>query len=135
MIQALLVSMRKTVGVAQLAFRAAVRTRVVAALLGIHIHTGDVGIPHIVGLFVPGDETVDCLGDLNKIWSESIKNLKDKVPGVGGLLDKIFDIDGMDDIISDEGLATNGFIAFFQRIAAFFQKIADFFRNLFSFGR
>lgn len=35
MIQALLVSMRKTVGVAQLAFRAAVRTRVVAALLGL----------------------------------------------------------------------------------------------------
>ena len=47
---------------------------------------------------------------------------------LGGLLGKY-----AEDIIDpDEGVAPNGFIAFFQKIAEFFQKIADFFKNLFS---
>lgn len=47
---------------------------------------------------------------------------------LGGLLGKY----GEDVIDPDEGVAPNGFIKFFQKIAEFFQKIADFFKNLFS---
>ena len=47
---------------------------------------------------------------------------------LGGLLDKYTP----DIITPDEGVAPNGFIKFFQKIAEFFQKIADFFKNLFS---
>lgn len=47
---------------------------------------------------------------------------------LGGLLNKYTP----DIITPDEGVAPNGFIKFFQKIAEFFQKIADFFKNLFS---
>lgn len=46
---------------------------------------------------------------------------------LGGLLNKYTP----DIITPDEGVAPNGFIKFFQKIAEFFQKIADFFANLF----
>lgn len=46
---------------------------------------------------------------------------------LGGLLNKYTE----DIITPDEGIAPNGFIKFFQKIAEFFQKIADFFANLF----
>lgn len=46
---------------------------------------------------------------------------------LGGLLNKY-----TGDIVDDDQLAPNGFIAFFQKIADFFKKIADFFKNLFS---
>ena len=51
-----------------------------------------------------------------------------------GVIDGILGIDGMDDIISDEGLAPKGLAAFFARITNFFAKIGDFFKNLFSFN-
>ena len=64
---------------------------------------------------------------------------------VGDLITDIFDIifndeddipeGGGNDVLDQNGVASNGFIAFFQRIAKFFEEIGDFFRNLFSFGK
>ena len=64
---------------------------------------------------------------------------------VGNLITDILDIvfndqgnvpdDGGNDVLDKDGLAPNGFIAFFQRIAKFFEEIGEFFRNLFSFGK
>ena len=53
-----------------------------------------------------------------------IQNLGDSL---SGLLNKYVD----EDIIDDTGVAPNGFLAFFQKIAEFFQKIGEFFKNLF----
>ncbi len=76
----------------------------------------------------------DTLAELNKdASSEETK--------VGDLITDIFDIifetddDGENGVLDDSGVASNGFLSFFQKIAKFFQEIADFFRNLFSFGK
>ncbi len=65
---------------------------------------------------------------LNQLFATSdLAFLRQIEISLGGLLNKY-----TGDIIDDDELAPNGFIAFFQKIAEFFQKIADFFKNLFS---
>ncbi len=66
---------------------------------------------------------------LNNLFETSdLAFLRQLKSSLGDLLGKYVG----DDIINDEQIAPNGFIAFFQKIAEFFQKIADFFKNLFS---
>ena len=102
------------------------------------------------GLDISVDEMVAGKKDLDKAWKEKLEELnKDAATDdtkVGDLLTDIFDImfndkgeDGKypegNDVIDQNGVASNGFLSFFARIKAFFQEIADFFRNLFSFGK
>ena len=87
--------------------------------------------------------------DLDKAWKAKLKELgysdnKDE-QSVGNLITDILDIvfndqgnvpeDGGNDVLDKDGLASNGFISFFQRIKIFFEEIAAFFRELFSFGK
>ena len=86
------------------------------------------------GLDVGADSTVGGLDDINKIWKESLESIKNNVPGMGDVIDDILDLDALDGIISDEGLAPKGLAKFFAKITETFQKIGNFFKNLFSFS-
>lgn len=85
---------------------------------------------------VAAHETENWLGEfngdysfLNQLFATSdLAFLRQIEISLGGLLNKY----APDIITPDGGVAPNGFIAFFQKIADFFQKIMDFFKNLFS---
>ncbi len=76
------------------------------------------------------DWVEDFNGDysfLNQLFATSdLAFLRQIESSLSGLLGKY-----AGDIVDEEGIAPNGFIKFFQKIAEFFQKIADFFANLF----
>lgn len=77
-------------------------------------------------------ETADGVKDLNAEWQKAMNKLKKKNPAAWELLDEILGSDVFEDVLdTEEGLAPNGFIKFFQKIKDFFQKIIDFFKNLF----
>ena len=90
---------------------------------------------------------IGCLagcGEDKKIKDNN--NGKDEAPSsekteVGTLITDIFDIifetddKGENGVLDNSGVASQGGLTFFQKIAKFFQEIADFFRNLFSFGK
>ncbi len=89
------------------------------------------------GLDIGVGETANGIKDVNAEWTkllEDMRNSKDKGEALAGqIITEILDLDIFEDIIDpDEGIAPNGFIAFFQKIAAFFQRIADWFKNLFN---
>ncbi|MBO5396756.1 MAG: hypothetical protein J6A97_07725, partial [Clostridia bacterium] len=64
---------------------------------------------------------------LNQLFKTSnLDFLRQLEISLGDLLNKY-----TGDIIDDDELAPNGFIAFFQKIIAFFQKIGEFIKNLF----
>lgn len=101
------------------------------------------------GLDISADEMASGKKDLNEKWKKKLAELnKDATTEdtkVGDLITDIFDImfndegkipeGGGNDVLDQDGLASNGFLSFFARIKIFFQEIADFFRNLFSFGK
>lgn len=101
------------------------------------------------GLDISADEMASGKKDLNEKWKKKLAELnKDAATEdtkVGDLITDIFDImfndegkipeGGGNDVLDQDGLASNGFLSFFARIKIFFQEIADFFRNLFSFGK
>ncbi len=84
---------------------------------------------------VAAHKTEDWLADfngdysfLNQLFATSdLAFLRQIETSLGGLLNKY-----TGDIIDDDEVVPNGFIAFFQKIADFFKKIAEFFKNLFS---
>ncbi|MBQ7294986.1 MAG: hypothetical protein IJW86_02205 [Clostridia bacterium] len=77
-------------------------------------------------------ETADGVKDLNSEWQKAMDKLKTKSPTAWELLDELLGSDTFEDVLdTEEGLAPNGFIAFFKKIAEWFRKIADFFKNLF----
>lgn len=77
-------------------------------------------------------ETADGVKDLNAEWQKAMNKLKKKNPAAWELLDEILGSDVFEDVLdTEEGLAPNGFIKFFQKIKDLFQKIIDFFKNLF----
>ncbi len=84
---------------------------------------------------VAAHKTEDWLADfngdysfLNQLFATSdLAFLRQIEISLGGLLNKY-----AGDIIDDDEVVPNGFIAFFQKIADFFKKIAEFFKNLFS---
>lgn len=89
------------------------------------------------GLDIGVGETANGVKDLNAEWTkllEEMRNSKDDGEALAGqIITEILDLDIFDDIIDpDEGIAPNGFIAFFQKIAEFFQRIVDWFKNLFN---
>ncbi len=77
-------------------------------------------------------ETANGVKDLNAEWQKAMNKLKKKNPAAWELLDEILGSDVFEDVLdTEEGLAPNGFIKFFQKLKDFFQKIIDFFKNLF----
>ncbi|MBQ5905729.1 MAG: hypothetical protein IIW88_07670, partial [Clostridia bacterium] len=97
-------------------------------------------------------EVVKGKDDLSKQWVAKLEELNKNSPNenaqVGDLLTDIFDIifgkdeNGNNGVLDDKdnngengGVASQGGLTFFQKIAKFFQEIAEFFRNLFSFGK
>ena len=101
------------------------------------------------GLDIGVGETADGKKEVSELWKKKLeelnKNASSDETKVGDLITDILDIifndegkvpeGGGNDVLDQNGVASNGFLAFFARIKAFFQEIADFFRNLFSFGR
>ena len=64
---------------------------------------------------------------LNQLFATSdLAFLRQLESSLGDLLNKY-----TGDIVDDDEVVPNGFIAFFQKIADFFKKIGDFFKNLF----
>ena len=90
-------------------------------------------------LFYGADIGVDGaaggLKDLNKEWQNILKELgMSDDPNeltIGNLLAKFLG-DYFEDVLTPEGVAPNGFIAFFQRIIEWFNKIIEWFKNLFN---
>lgn len=101
------------------------------------------------GVDLGAEEIATGKRDLNAAWQKKLaelsKDATSEETDVSDLITDIFDImfnpegevpeEGGNDVLDKDGLASNGFLAFFARIKAFFQEIADFFRNLFSFGK
>ena len=78
-------------------------------------------------------ETTGGYNSLNDAWREALKELREESDIAADLIEEILGSDIFEDIIDpEEGIAPNGFIAFFQKIASWFQKIIDFFKGLFS---
>ncbi len=89
------------------------------------------------GLDLGVGELADGKKDLDAEWTkllEDMRNSKDEGEALAGeIISGILDLDIFEDIIDPvEGIAPNGFIKFFQKIAEWFQSIIDFFKNLFS---
>ncbi len=89
------------------------------------------------GLDIGVGEAADGKKDLDAEWTkllEEMRNSKDDGEALAGeIITGILDLDIFEDIIDPvEGIAPNGFIKFFQRIAEWFQAIIDFFKNLFN---
>ena len=87
------------------------------------------------GLDVGADSTVGGLNDINKIWSESLKDFKENVPGMDKIIDSVLGLEILEDIVDQNAIAPKGFAKFIAKITGFFQNIANFFKNLFSFGK
>ncbi len=87
------------------------------------------------GLDTGADQLAGGLKDLNAKWQEALRKLGKTEDGngnsIGDAIAAFLDV-YLEDVLTSEGLAPNGFIAFFQKIAAWFQKIVDFFKNLFN---
>lgn len=88
------------------------------------------------GADIGADHGASGIKDLNKTWTELLKDMRESSDEgeslAGDIIAGILDLDIFDDIIDpDEGIAPNGLIAFFQKIIEFFKKIFSFF----SFGK
>ncbi len=88
------------------------------------------------GLDIGVGETANGKKDLDAEWTkllEEMRNSKDKGEALAGqIITDILDMDIFEDIIDpEEGIAPNGLIAFFKRIAEWFQSIIDWFKNIF----
>ncbi len=86
------------------------------------------------GLDIGVGELAGNKKDLNKKWQEALTELgKTENGGSGSLGDALADFldTYLDDIITSDGLAPNGIVAFFQRIAEIFNKIIEWFKMVF----
>ncbi len=87
------------------------------------------------GADIAADETAGAVKDINAKWQKLLKKLgKSDNPdeaSIGNLLADILGHEIFEDIIdTDEGIAPNGFIKFFEKLRELFQRIIDFFKNL-----
>lgn len=97
----------------------------------------DIALSTLYYLFYGVDEAVGGVAggvkDINKLWREAIENLREENPMLADMLEEVLGWEEFEDVLDvEEGLAPNGFIAFFLKIKAWFQKIAEWFRNLFN---
>ncbi len=86
------------------------------------------------GLDIGVGEVADGKKDLNEKWQEALKELgKTENGGSGSLGDALADFldTYLEDVLTSEGLAPNGIVAFFQKIAEIFNKIIAWFKMVF----
>ncbi len=87
------------------------------------------------GLSTSAEFADDVYHDVNNSWQFILKLLDESdepiLNGFSATLQNVLNT-YFDGIFDSEGVASSGFITFFQKIAEFFQKIIDFFKNLFS---
>lgn len=88
------------------------------------------------GLDIGADETTGALKDVNAQWLALLKKLglsdNPDEATVGNLIAKILNLDIFKDVIdTDNGIAPNGLLAFFQKIINWFKSIFAWFGNLF----
>lgn len=87
------------------------------------------------GTDIAAGETAGTVKDINAKWQEILAKLgKSDDPNevsIGNFLAAILD-GALEDIFTSEGLAPNGFIKLFRRLAEIIQKIIDFFKTLFA---
>ncbi len=80
------------------------------------------------------DHAASGLQKLNQKWQDILKELNGSddpnAQGIGSFIGNILDAT-LDGIFDSDGLASNGFITFWQRIIELFRKISNFFKNLF----
>ena len=89
------------------------------------------------GLDIGVDNTANGVKDLNAEWTKllnDMRNSNDEGEALAGeIIADILDLEIFDDVIDpEEGVAPNGFIAFFQKIIDWFNKIIEWFKNLFN---
>jgi hypothetical protein len=85
------------------------------------------------GVDTGAGEAAGGLNDLNNAWKDAINDLKTENSAAGELIEDILGWDIFEDVIDTEtGVAPNGLIRFFQKIAEWFQGIINFFKNLFN---
>ncbi len=83
------------------------------------------GVDKGVGEAVGGSKTLD------QLWRDALADLRKENDGVADMIEDILGWDIFEDVISPEGIAPNGLIAFFQKIISWFQSIAAWFKNFF----
>ena len=77
-------------------------------------------------------EAVGGYDSINNAWKEALDELGKKNPAGLDIIRDILGLDIFEDVISpDKGLAPNGLIAFFQKIASWFQSIFAWFGKIF----
>ncbi|MEE1320224.1 MAG: hypothetical protein UHM85_01655 [Acutalibacteraceae bacterium] len=89
------------------------------------------------GVDIGVDHTANGVKDLNAEWTKllnDMRNSKNEGEALAGeIIAGILDLEIFDDVIDpEEGVAPNGFIAFFQKIIDWFNKIIEWFKNLFN---
>lgn len=79
-------------------------------------------------------ETTGGIKDLNAEWQQILINMgmsdDPNEQTLGNLLAEFLDV-YFEDVLTSEGIAPNGLLAFFQKIVEWFQKIIDWFSKLF----
>ena len=88
------------------------------------------------GATIGADHASTGIKDLNAEWTTLLKemqNSKDSGEALAGdIIAGILDLDIFEDIIDPEiGIAPNGFLKFFQKIAEWFKGISEFFKKIF----
>ena len=88
-------------------------------------------------LFYGADTGVDGVTggykDINAAWRDALATLREDSGIAADLIDALLGLGVFDDLIdTDNGIAPNGFIAFFQKISDLFNKIIEWFKNLFA---
>ena len=80
------------------------------------------------------DHAATGLKNLNAMWKKILQNLNGSddpnVKGLGTLIGNILD-KATGGIIDSDGIASKGFIVFWQKIIEMFKKIGEFFKKLF----
>ncbi len=82
------------------------------------------------------DGTVGGIKNLNAEWRALLEELgysddPDKA-SIGNVIIDILDWVGFDDILDEDGIAPNGFLAFFKKLVEWFNAIIEWFKRLFA---
>ena len=88
-------------------------------------------------LFYGADTGVDNVTggykDINAAWREALESLKKENGMAAELIEALLGFDIFDDLLDVEnGIAPNGFLAFFAKITELFNKIIEWFKGLFA---
>ncbi len=75
---------------------------------------------------------VDGKNNIDKLWQESLAELRKENNAAGDLIEEVLGWDIFEDLLDTENVAPNGLIRFFQKLADIFKSILEWFKNLFN---